>query len=166
MCGPGPVNLGGELTVRHSALLVVDDAHSCCYNLWWQIPQNNRQKKTSMTCHIFSSPAAPFRRPPPSIPVSLLQPFKSLDLSALLNVAERPSLAPEYCWKHKVLAGSGRFGASFASVKSSSYVLDQYTHAHPSYYRWSLPFRTKPAQYSHTTTLHISSVFMEIAPCI
>lgn len=25
MCGPGPVNLGGELTVRHSALLVVDD---------------------------------------------------------------------------------------------------------------------------------------------
>lgn len=32
-CGPGPVNLGGELTVRHSALLVVDDAHSCCYNL-------------------------------------------------------------------------------------------------------------------------------------
>lgn len=33
MFGPGPVNLGGELTVRHSALLVVDDAHSCCYNL-------------------------------------------------------------------------------------------------------------------------------------
>lgn len=35
MCGPGPVNLGGELTVRHSALpvVVVDDAHSCCYNL-------------------------------------------------------------------------------------------------------------------------------------
>lgn len=33
LCGPGPVNLGGELTVRHSALLVVDDAHSCCYNL-------------------------------------------------------------------------------------------------------------------------------------
>lgn len=32
-CGPGPVNLGGELTVRHSALLVVDDTHSCCYNL-------------------------------------------------------------------------------------------------------------------------------------
>lgn len=32
-CGPGPVNLGGELTVRHSALLVVDDTHSRCYNL-------------------------------------------------------------------------------------------------------------------------------------
>lgn len=33
ICGPGPVNLGGELTVRHSALFVADDAHSCCYSL-------------------------------------------------------------------------------------------------------------------------------------
>lgn len=43
LCGPGPVNLGGELTVRHSALLVVDDAHSCCYNHLMTATANDRQ---------------------------------------------------------------------------------------------------------------------------
>lgn len=36
MCGPGPVNLGDELTVRHSALCAVN-AHLCCYKFRWQL---------------------------------------------------------------------------------------------------------------------------------
>lgn len=52
ICGPGPVNLGGELTVRHSALFVADDAHSCCYSLWQQLQQTT--DKTSMNKNIFS----------------------------------------------------------------------------------------------------------------
>ena len=88
MRGPGPVNLGGELTVRHSALLVVDDAHSCCYNLWRATSYCKTTDKTSMTKHIFSSSTVLFRRTPA---------LESLDLSALLNLAENPSLAPQHC---------------------------------------------------------------------
>lgn len=48
--------------------------------------------KTSMTKHIFSSSTVLFRR------TSALE---SLDLSALLNLAENPSFAPQCCLKHK-----------------------------------------------------------------
>lgn len=56
---------------------------------------------TSMTHVTFSLllllyfDTSPSHPTPPQVPVSLLQPFKSLDLSALLNAAEHPSLAPE-----------------------------------------------------------------------
>lgn len=74
MCGPGPVNLGGILTVRHSALRVVY-AHSCCFE-----PQMtciaNRQT-SAMMCR-FSSSAVVY----PCIPSTVMSPvgtFESLD---------------------------------------------------------------------------------------
>lgn len=79
--------------------------------------------------------------PPPrcdNIPTPV---FESLDLSALWNLAEHPSVAPEYCWK--VLAD--RVTWCFSLFRSPLHMfLEEYTHS--LYDRQSLPFRTKPAQ--------------------
>lgn len=111
VCGLGPVNLGGELIVRHSALLVVVDAHSCCYI----------NRLTTITKHIFSSYS---NSPPPLHNQRSDSPaFISLDLFGSLKTLYstwRPL-------KTQVLVRP--CSASLSSVRSSSYVSEENSKA-------------------------------------
>lgn len=83
---------------------VVDDAHSCYYNL---IDIANNGQNIDDKKHVFSSSTVPF--PPGQCPHSPLWIF---GLSCIWQYI--PSLAPEFCWKHE--SPIRRFGASSSSV--------------------------------------------------
>lgn len=138
ICVPGPVNLGGELTVRHSALLVVDDAHSCCYNLWWQLLRTTDDTIKDEAHFLVLYSSISMHLPPSS------GSFESLDRSALPD-SGRTSL---FLSTRSSSRWSGVLVLFLSSVKCSSYVVEEYTYPQD---RQSLPFRTKPAQYGHTT---------------
>lgn len=141
MCGPGPVNLGGELTVRHSALLVVDD-HAATTS-----DDSYSQRQTKHGWQSTFSPLLLFYpRPPPLLCNNTPNPaFESLDLFGSLE-SGRKSL-----FSTKILLKSPRRSGDLVRLSLQSSPLHVfYYNTHTSCDRQSLPFRTKPAQYSHT----------------
>lgn len=127
---------------------VDNDAHSCCYNLWWQLVQAT--DKTSMTKHgfFFFFYCSISTQPPPSQrPHSRLWIFGSFGSV----VSGRTSVfSTRVLLKTQVLAD----GAIWCFFISSKVLFQFQKNIHTPYD--SLPFRTKPAQHSHANTLRVS----------